>query len=134
MLSETRDLAAATRFLALLEAGADGVGHTPETVTPDGHDAYPRAVRETLGEAVGHRTSRSLNHRLEQDHRGLTQRYDPMSGFGSVATAARFCTAYDELRDDVRCRQHPNETVPLAEQRRRFRERWSAVCTALRAA
>ena len=131
MLSETRDLAAAQRFF---RRAPTVVGHTPERVTTDGHDASPRAVRETLGEAVGHRTSRYLNNRLEQDHRGLKQRYYPMRGFGTFAAAARFCTAYDELRDYFRCRQHLNETVPLAEQRRLFRERWSAVCTALRAA
>ena len=41
---------------------------------------------------------------------------------GSFAGAARFCNAHDELRDHFRCRQHLNETVPLSEQRRLFRE------------
>jgi transposase-like protein len=25
------------------------VGHAPERITTDGHDSYPRAIRETLG-------------------------------------------------------------------------------------
>jgi transposase-like protein len=49
------------------------VGQLPERVTTDGHDADPRAIRETLGERVTHRTSRYLNNRLEQDHRGIKQ-------------------------------------------------------------
>ncbi len=61
-LSETRDLEAAQRFFRQAVATA---GHLPERVTTDGHDAYPRAIRETLGDAVMHRTSRYLNNRIE---------------------------------------------------------------------
>jgi putative transposase len=61
----------------------------------DGHDSYPRAIRETLGSEVIHRCNRYLNNRLEQDHRGIKQRYYPRRGFGSVASAARFCRAFD---------------------------------------
>ncbi len=67
------------------------MGHLPERVTTDGHDADPRAIRETLGARVTHRTSRYLNNRMEQDHRGIKQRYHPMRGFGSVAAGARCC-------------------------------------------
>ncbi len=104
------------------------VGHAPEKVTTDGHDAYPRAIRDTLGPDVQQRTSRSMNTRMEQDHRGIKQRYDPMRGFGSVASAARFCSAHDELRAHLRYRQHLNETVSLAEQRHLFQDRWGEVC------
>ncbi len=78
---------------------------------------YPRAIRRTLGRKVFHRRNRSLNNRLEQDHRGIKQRYYPMRGFGSFAAAARFCTAYDELRDYFRARRTMGEAVSLAEQR-----------------
>jgi len=54
-LSERRDMDAARRFFARALGLAD---RTPEQVTTDGHDAYPRAIRETLGRAVIHRTSR----------------------------------------------------------------------------
>ena len=87
-LSRTRDMDAAQRFFrqALTLAGG-----APEQVTTDGHDAYPRAVRETLGDTVIQRTSRYKNNRIEQDHRGIKQRYYPTRGFGSFASAARFC-------------------------------------------
>ncbi len=131
MLSETRDMEAAKRFFARARTV---VGHAPEKVTTDGHDAYPRAIRETLGLEVRQRTSRYMNNRMEQDHRGIKQRYYPMRGFGSFAAAARFCSAHDELRDHLRSRQCMNETVSLAEQRRLFHERWGEVCAALQAA
>ncbi len=106
----------------------------PEKVTTDGHDAYPRAIRETLGLDVQHRTSRYMNNRMEQDHRGIKQRYYPMRGFGSFVSAARFCSAHDELRGHFRSSHHLNETVSLAEQRRLFQEQWGAVCALLQAA
>lgn len=65
--------------------------------------------------------------RLEQDHRGITQRSYPTRGFGSVAGAARFCTAHDELRDHLRGRRRQGEAVPLAEQRRISLERLAEV-------
>jgi putative transposase len=52
MLSLHRDMAAAKRFLA---HSLHVVGHTPEKVMTDRHDAYSRAIRETLGETVVHR-------------------------------------------------------------------------------
>jgi putative transposase len=130
MLSATRDMGAAQRFFTRALAV---VGHAPEKVTTDGHDAYPRAIRETLGSEVTHRTSRYMNNRLEQDHRAIKQRYYPMRGFGSFDAAARFCTAHDELRDHFRYRRQLNEMVPLSEQRRLFLERWGALWTELRA-
>lgn len=54
------------------------VGPIPDQVTTDGHRSYPRAIRETMGNRVQHRTNRYLNNRLEQDHRGIKQRYYPM--------------------------------------------------------
>src|SRR3954452_22907645 len=49
LLSEKRDMAAAQRFFARARDVAD---HAPAQVTTDGHDAYPRAIRETLGDGV----------------------------------------------------------------------------------
>ena len=101
MFSEKRDMEAAKRFF---KQAVDVVGHAPERVTTDGHDSYPRAIRETLGHDVLHRTNRYLNNRLEQDHRGIKQRYYPMRGFGSVASASRFCRAFDGVRQFFRVR------------------------------
>src|SRR5260370_2778457 len=74
------------------------VGHAPEHITTDGHRSYPRAVRETMGNEVVHRTNKYLNNRIEQDHRGIKQRYYPMLGFRNFVSAARSCRAFDELR------------------------------------
>ena len=65
---EKRDRDAAKRFF---QQAARTAGHAPERVTTDGHDSYPRAIREILGSEVLHRCNPSLNNRLEQDHRGI---------------------------------------------------------------
>ncbi len=130
-LSETRDMDAAQGFFRQAVAT---VGHLPERVTTDGHDAYPRAIRETLGGQVTHRCSRYLNNRLEQDHRAIKQRYYPMRGFGSVTAAGRFCRAHEEQRQYFRARREPHERVSLTTQRRLFQERWATVLTELVAA
>ena len=131
MLSERRDMDAARRFFA---RSLEVVGHAPEKVTTDGHDAYPRAIREILGEGVIHRCSQYMNNRIEQDHRGIKGRYQPMRGFGSFASASRFCTAHDELRDYFRHRTRMHEVVPLGVQRAQYRARSAALRAILGAA
>ena len=100
----------------------------------DGHDAYPRAIRETLGEGVAHRCSQYMNNRIEQDHRKIKGRYHPMRGFGIFVSALRFCTAHDELRDYFRYRRRMHEVVPLGVQREQYRARTAALRTMLGAA
>jgi len=131
LLSEQRDMAAAQRFFTQARGT---VGQAPAQVTTDGHDAYPRAIRETLGTGVAHRTSRYKNNRIEQDHRGIKQRYEPMRGFGTFASAARFCTGYEEQRQYFRAVVRSGEAVSLADRRRVFQERWAAVVAELAAA
>lgn len=131
MLSEHRDMEAAKGFFMRAK---DVVGHKPTRVTTDGHDSYPRAIQRILGRKVEHRTNRYLNNRLEQDHRGIKQRYYPMRGFGSFESAARFCSSFDEQREYFRHRTRPKETIPLAEQRRMFRQRFGALQGMLMAA
>jgi putative transposase len=94
-----RDTGAAKRVFTQARAV---VGHVPVKVTTDGHDAYPRAIREVLGPQVRHRTSRYMNNRLEHDRWGIKQRSYSMRGFGPFGAAARFWTAHDELRDHLR--------------------------------
>jgi putative transposase len=117
MLSTTRDMDAAQRFFRQARGVA---GQVPERVTTDGHSSYPRAIRESLGEQVEHRCNQYLNNRLEQDHRGIKQRYYPMRGFGSFEAAARFCRAFDELRQFERYRRARAGTGSLAERRQQF--------------
>jgi transposase-like protein len=131
MLSEHRDMKAAKRFFT---QAREVVGHRPTKVTTDGHDAYPRAIRRILGRKVEHRTNKYLNNRLEQDHRGIKQRYYPMRGFGSFVSASRFCSAYDEQRQYFRYRSKPKEKVSLSEQRQMFRQRFGALQYQLMAA
>ena len=117
MLSEARDMDAAQRFFHQARVVA---GPSPKRVTTDGHASDPRAIRETLGEAVEHRSNQYLNNRVEQDHRGIKQRYYPMRGFGSFAAAARFCRAFDELRQFERHRRARVEAGSLAKRRQGF--------------
>jgi putative transposase len=120
MLSEKRNMEAAQRFF---KQAVDVVGHTPEQVTTDGHTSYPRAIRETMGNDVLHRKRKYLNNGLEQDHRGIKQRYYPMRGFGTFKAATRFCRAFDELRNYLRPRCTMGEQIPLSEQRQAFLQR-----------
>ena len=101
-------------------------------VTTDHHPAYRRAV--ILGRKVQHRTTRYLNNFMEQDHRAVKQRYYPMRGFGSFASAARFCSAFDELRQYFRWRRGRDDSMPLAEQRRLFAARWRSLLSEIAAA
>jgi putative transposase len=131
MLSEKRNMEAAKQFFKQAVAV---VGHVPDQVTTDGHTSYPRAIRETMGSNVQHRTNTYLNNRLEQDHRGIKQRYYPMRGFGTVEAAARFCYAFDELRNYFRSRRMMGKMVSLREQRQAFLQRFTALQTSIRAA
>ncbi len=131
LLRETRDMVAAQRFFA---AALEVAGQAPTPVTTDGHDAYPRAMRETLGDGVCHRSSRDKNKRIAQDHRGVKQRYYPMRGFGACASAARCCSAFEEQRQYFRAQARSDERVALSERRRRFQERWAASMAELAAA
>jgi transposase-like protein len=94
MFSEHRDMAAAKAFF---ESAKMVTGITPDRVTTDGHDSYPRAIRTVLGTGVRHRNSQYLNNRLEQDHRGVKGRYGPMRGFkchNRLANSAGPTTSY----------------------------------------
>ncbi len=57
-----------------------------------------------------------------------------MRGFGSFSSAARFCSAHDELRDYFRHRTTMDEVVPLAVQREQFRARFADFQTMMLAA
>jgi putative transposase len=102
-LSDTRDPAAAK---VCFRSAWTVTGVTPDRITTDGHDAYPRAIRNVFGERVAHRTNRYLNNHIEQDHRGMKQRYRPMGGFKTFPTAVRFCRLFDEIRGFFRPQSH----------------------------
>ena len=131
MLSEHRDRDAARRFLRQL---LDLNGRRPLRVTTDRHPAYQKAIRWIVGKKVTHRRQQYLNNRTEQDHRGIKQRYYPMLGFGSFASASRFCLAFDALRQYFRRRKHCGEKVSLGAQREQFAERWRVLVAEMAAA
>ena len=104
--------AAKTFFQSALEVSNEA----PDRVTTDQEASYPRAIIEELGEEVLHRTNRYLNDLIEQDHRGIKQRYGPMKGFNSFDVADHFCKAYDELRNYYKSTQRGQRTS-LRDQR-----------------
>lgn len=130
-LSDKRDMGAARAFF---REALEVTGTTPDRVTTDGHDSYPGAIRSELGDEVLHRTNRYLNNLIEQDHRGIKQRYRPMRGFGSFRSAARFCRAHDELRNFYRPAAKRSEVVSLADRRRIFQEKTARVTALLQRA
>jgi transposase-like protein len=124
MLSAHRDKHAARRFLRGLIQVAE---RKPLRITTDAHPAYRKAIRWIVGRKVRHRCNQHLNNWIEQDRRAIKQRYYPMRGFGSFASAAQFCTASDELRQYFRVRPRPGRPTPLATQRRLFVARWRSL-------
>ena len=65
-----------------------------------------------------HPTSAYLNNGLEQEHQGIKSRYRSMRGFKCPQFAARFCRAYDELRNSLRLSSRHHH---LAADQRRLR-------------
>ena len=124
MLSTTRDMSAAQRFF---QSALSMAGEAPQQVTIDGHDSYPRAVREVLGQGVEHRDNADLNRRIEQEHRGIQQRYYPMLGFGKFASAQRFCRTFEEVRQYFRPRRRRKQFVSLPRGRQQFTKKVRAL-------
>lgn len=109
-LSAVRDLEATEAFL---KQAVETVGHKPKQITTDKEVSYPKAINKVLGHKVEHRTSHYLNNKLEQDNRGIKQRYYPMHNFKTPESADRFCHAFEEQREWFRFRSHHNHKVSL---------------------
>ena len=123
-LSETRDQEAAE---ALFRSAVAVTGTTPDKVTTDKHASYPPALDKVFCDDLEHRTSKYLNNHLEQDHRGVKGRYQPMRGFQTHTSAARFCRAHDEVRDFFRPATRRKEHVPAARRRAIYVQRVAAL-------
>jgi putative transposase len=80
-----------------------------------------RAIRNVFRDRVIHRTNRSVNHHLEQDHRGTKQRYRPTGGLNTFVIAAHICRLFDEVRASLRPQSRHNQRRSL-HQRRLHRE------------
>ena len=108
---------------AVLRAGHRGGGARPRasdnrrgTVPPHGH---PRD-REGAGRAS---SQPAREQAAGAGPPGIDGRHRPVRGFGSLAGAARFCSARDELRDYPRHPIRMHEVVPLEVRREQFRAR-----------
>jgi putative transposase len=121
-LSDTRDLAAAEAFF---RSAWTVTGVTPDRITTDGHDAYPRAIRHVFGTHVTHRTNRYLNNYVEQDHRGIQPRYRPIGGLKTFGTAASFCRVFDDIHAFLRPQSRRHQAFSLAQRRGLHRDRFA---------
>ena len=70
-------------------------------------------------------TTRYLNNHLEQDHRGIKQRYRSIGGLKTFDTAERFCRLFDEIRAFLRLQSQHNQLLTLAQRRHIHRERFT---------
>jgi transposase-like protein len=77
----------------------------------------PALSRLNSARGATHRIRRYLNNHLEQDHHGIKGRYRPMRGFKSMASARRFCRAYDELRHVLRFPSPRGRRLSLGDRR-----------------
>jgi len=118
-LSATRSKTAAIRFFRQAQ---QTTGVKPTCITTDKLTSYRKAIRKACGRKVIHRTSKYLNNRIEQDHRGIKSRYRPTLGFKSFDCAATFCAAVDETRQLFRTRTTMKETISLAQSRQHFQQ------------
>jgi putative transposase len=106
----------------------------PDRITTDSHDAYPRAIRNIFGDRVLHRTNRYLSNHLEQDHRGIKQRYRSMCGFKTFGTAAVFCRLFDEIRAFFRPQSQRRQSLTLVQRRDIYQERFTHLMGTMAAA
>ena len=100
LLSKRRDAKAAERFFR--KALRATHTPTPRVITVDKNAAYPPAF-ETL-QQEGHlpasctlRQCKYLNNAVEQDHRFIKRRVNPVLGFGSFRTARRTLQGYEAM-------------------------------------
>ena len=128
LLSKRRDIAAAKRFFsrATRQHGA------PRVITLDGYAASHRAVDKlkevgSLPGSVQVRSCKYLNNVVEQDHRRIKQRVQPMLGFKRFETAAVTIRGI-ELAAKIKKQQF--DLKPLTGKATTASEMWAAVLAA----
>ena len=114
---------AAQRFF---QQALETVGCAPERVITDGHDAYPRAIRETLGGDVLHRCSHSQQSRGTGSSRHAHNATTPCAGLEVSPRQHASARTFDEVRQFFRFRTTIGQSVSLAQRRDLFRERLNA--------
>ncbi len=129
LLRAKRDVAAAKAFF---RRAFKRQGRLPHKITLDGYQASHRAAREFLKQHRGGartriRSSKYLNNLIEQDHRSIKLRLDPMLGFKRFRHAA-ITIAGVELMHRIRKGQFALSKIRAAG--RTAPEVWSAVLAA----
>jgi putative transposase len=94
-LSDTRDDAAAQAFFSQC---FKTIGVKPQQITIDKEAALANGIKDVFKNDVKHRTSKYMNNRMEQDHRGIKSRLKNMRGFKNTFSALVFCTVFEEIR------------------------------------
>jgi putative transposase len=110
-LSDTRDDAAAKAFFRQC---FKTIGVKPQQITTDKEAALANGIEDVFKNDVKHRTSKYMNNRMEQDHRGIKSRLKNMRGFKNIFSALVFCTVFEEIR------QHFSMKGQTRAQRRGF--------------
>jgi transposase-like protein len=128
LLSEHRDIDAARSFFTQ----AIGKHGAPKKITVDGYAATHTAIDElkqsgNLPINVLVRTSKYLNNLIEQDHRRVKQRVNPMLGFKRFGNAGVTISGI-ELAHKIRKGQF--DTSRLRLEGARAQELWQAVLAA----
>jgi hypothetical protein len=109
-LSEIRYLSSAEAFF---RSAWELTGVMRSHITSAGHDTYPRPIQNFFGGQAAHWINSYLNTHPGQDHRGIRQCHRPITGLQTLATAARFCHLFDELRRFLRPQPHRNQPLKL---------------------
>jgi transposase-like protein len=127
-LSERRDVSAAKHFV---RKAMKSVG-TPRVITLDAYAASHRAVQELKSEGrlprrVRVRSSKYLNHMIDQDHRRIKQRTRPMLGFKRFDNATVTISGI-ELAQKIQ--KHQFKTGKLGGCSATMPELWNAVLAA----
>ena len=102
-LSDVRDTKAAESFF---RQAAKCCGVYPYMITTDKEPALYNAIEDTFGDYTDHRDNKFMNNRLEQDHRGIKSRLNPMKGFKNIFHALIFCTVFEEIRQFFRMKNN----------------------------
>jgi len=116
-LSAHRDVKAAKAFF---RKALETQGRPPVSITLDGYAASHRAVRELPAQSARWkdtrlRSSKYLNSMIEQDHRGVKSRINPMLGF-KVFDRAAVTIAGVELLHRIRKGQFNLRRLRLQDQ------------------
>lgn len=129
LLRAKRDVAAAKAFF---RRAFKSQGQLPRAITLDGYQASHRAARELLGEhrrgqQTKIRSSKYLNNLIEQDHRSIKLRLDPMLGLKRFRRAQITITGIELMH---RIRKGQFKLGKLGVKGKTAPEVWSAVLAA----